>query len=407
MLKKWIGLIVFIGLSSLYGQSENSWDKKAAFGGLKREKAVAFTIGDLGYVGCGVDTSETTFNDLWQYDPLLDSWTQLASMPASARRNAVGMAIGDKGYVGTGLDLDDGVLGSKLKDFWEYNPIANDWTAKADFPGGGDTGVYQATAFSALGKGYVVGGKIGSNAYLNEMWQYDPVTDSWIGRTPFPGGVRYQMMSFVVEDKAIVGMGTDNDVLRKDLHQYNPATNTWIDLPDFPGTERTQSSTFTIGSKGFLVFGSDGGLKDELWEYNFYSETWSLRAAFPGGGRISGIAFSIGQKGYAGLGKGTTGKKQTFYEYTPIGALSLSEEESLPLSFYPNPLIQQANLVLPEKFTQGAYAVYNLTGEMVKKENFLGNSVQVDRDALPSGYYQLVIFDSYGIAVGTKKIMVL
>ena len=137
-------------------QLGNSWDKRASFGGLKREKAVAFSIDNLGYVSCGVDTAEITHNDLWSYDPSSDSWTQLASIPGSERINAIAFAIDGKGYVGTGFSLDDGDLGIKLSDFWECDPIANNWTEKANYPGGGGAGIYQATAFSIEDKGYVV-----------------------------------------------------------------------------------------------------------------------------------------------------------------------------------------------------------------------------------------------------------
>ena len=42
----------------IFGQTENFWLKKNDFGGLKRERAISFSIGDYGYVGTGVDTGE-------------------------------------------------------------------------------------------------------------------------------------------------------------------------------------------------------------------------------------------------------------------------------------------------------------------------------------------------------------
>lgn len=197
--------ISFTGL--LFAQGENTWTRKSNFGGLKREKAIAFSIEAYGYVGCGVDTAELVHNDLWQYDPSLDTWTQKATMPGSERRDAVAFAAAGKGYVGTGFSHDDGDLGIKLKDFWRYNPADNTWEGIADYPGGGDTGIYQATSFAVNNRGYVACGKIGSNAYIAELWQYNPETESWTERTPFPGGERYQLSSFVIQNKAFVGLG--------------------------------------------------------------------------------------------------------------------------------------------------------------------------------------------------------
>ena len=56
-------------LTTLLIAQENDWDKRADFGGLKRERAVAFSIGDYGYVGTGIDTAEIVHNDLWRFDP--------------------------------------------------------------------------------------------------------------------------------------------------------------------------------------------------------------------------------------------------------------------------------------------------------------------------------------------------
>lgn len=390
-----------------WAQSENSWTKKSSFDGMKREKAVAFSIDSLGYVSCGVDTAEQTLNDLWQYNPSDDSWTQMASIPGSARRNAVAFVAQGKGYVGTGLDLDDGELGQKLKDFWEYDPLGNSWTEKAHYPGGGDTGIYQATGFGLMDKGYVACGKIGSDAYIPELWEYNPTTDEWTERTPFPGGDRYQLISFVLEGRAFVGLGTDHDVFRKDLYEYNPLINAWQVKENFPGTERAQASSFTIGSKGFVVFGTDGGLKDELWEYSFYTESWTSRSSFKGSPRKYGIAFSIGDKGYAGLGKAIDGKKRSFYEYSPTGPLSLLENESIEFSFYPNPLTDQSTIILPNKLSKGKYVLFSLNGVIHRKSTFEQSNFTFDKNDLPQGNYQLVIFDQNNTPLGFKKITVL
>src|SRR5688500_17761444 len=109
--------LLFVSGISL-AQGQNTWTNKAASGGLNRERAVGFSIGDFGYVATGEDTVNITHNDLWQYDPSLDSWTQKADLPGSPRRNAVAFTLNDKGYVGTGIDSSESSLGVELKDFW-------------------------------------------------------------------------------------------------------------------------------------------------------------------------------------------------------------------------------------------------------------------------------------------------
>ena len=65
-----------------------------------------------------------------------DTWTQKANFgwtgteeKGTARVDAVAFSIGDRGYLGTGYD------GSNQKDFWEYDPINDVWTQMADFGG--------------------------------------------------------------------------------------------------------------------------------------------------------------------------------------------------------------------------------------------------------------------------------
>ena len=90
-----IMMILSSALTAL-GQTPNSWTKKADFGALKRERAVAFSIGEYGYVATGEDTNNVTYNDLWRYDPVSDTWSQMANLPGSTRRNAVGFSLDNK-----------------------------------------------------------------------------------------------------------------------------------------------------------------------------------------------------------------------------------------------------------------------------------------------------------------------
>jgi hypothetical protein len=53
-MSKYIGCIILLVLPFIGStQTENYWTKKSDFAGLKRERAVAFSIGDYGYVGTG------------------------------------------------------------------------------------------------------------------------------------------------------------------------------------------------------------------------------------------------------------------------------------------------------------------------------------------------------------------
>ena len=59
-----------------------------------------------------------------------DYWTQKANFPANGRSVSFSFSIGNNGYIGCGLDSL-----TPIKDFWEYGQLTNTWTQKADFGG--------------------------------------------------------------------------------------------------------------------------------------------------------------------------------------------------------------------------------------------------------------------------------
>jgi N-acetylneuraminic acid mutarotase len=386
----------------VFGQY-NTWTKLNDVGMGKRERATGFSIGSLGYLCGGLDTAEVIHKDLWAYDPQTDAWTQKANLPGSARRDAVSFVIDNYAFVGSGMDSISGPTGTTLKDFWRYNPSTNSWTTVADFPGAGGNGVYFATGFAAGGKGYLCGGKTGPNLYSNQLWEYKPSNNQWIQRANFPGGVRYQMLSFVVGNKAYVGMGTDQNIFKKDVYCYDPGANNWQTIAPFPGYERGSASTFTLEERGFVCLGNNGGLLTDLIEYNPKTDTWTLRAEYGGSGRKSAISFVIDGKAYVGTGKGYSGKKDSWYVYAPANYAALNELEAA-LQMFPNPVVSafhisgmQAQLV--------DLTIYNSSGRKLMSVD-LSHSFEsfVDVSMLESG----VFICSFRLADGqvlTKKIV--
>ena len=58
---------------------------------------------------------------------------QKANVPSSFRHHASGFSINGKGYLGMGITSS----GTNLADWWMYDPIADTWTQKSNFPGTG------------------------------------------------------------------------------------------------------------------------------------------------------------------------------------------------------------------------------------------------------------------------------
>lgn len=393
-------LFMFIGLSESYGQTMNFWTQKADFTGLKRTRAVAFTVDDYAYVGTGVDTAELVHNDLWKYDPILDTWTQMANMPGVARRNAVAFSLGAFGYVGTGMSHNESAFGSTLSDFWKYDPSTNTWSSVANYPGNSGNGIYFATAFAVQNKGYVCGGKAGPNSYRSDLWEYDPTSNAWTQKANFPGGVRYQHCSFSINNSGYVGLGTDNDMFRDDFWEYKPSSNMWIERASLPSSERSGAATFTIDQRGYVCMGNNGGLLDDLWEYNPYEDHWEVRDNYSGSRRKWAVGFSLLGKGYVGLGDGYSGKKQSMYMYTPLDGLGINESE-ITVNVYPNPSSDIIHLNTSADLDE--VRIYDQIGRMVLSTEEI-NKINVT--AMNEGQYILAAFSDGNLIAKTPIVIV-
>lgn len=297
-----------------FAQTGNTWTQKADFGGLPRNSAVGFSIGNKGYIGTGAnDWGGPYYKDFWEFDQATNAWSQKADFGGSARFRAVGFSIGYKGYLGTGTSADQ----NNLKDFWEYDPGTNIWTRKADI--GGATGRYSAIGFSIGQKGYVGTGDIATYPpHSKDFWEYDPATDTWIRKADFGGAGRQYAAAFVVNGKGYVGTGY-NDSRLNDFWEYNPSTNTWVQKANFIGSNRLGAVAFSIGNIGYLGSGEGNSSNyNDFYAYDPTLNTWTQKKEFGGAAIDRAVGFSIDNNGFIGTGwdRGRV-SYQDFWEYTP------------------------------------------------------------------------------------------
>jgi len=396
-------VFLFILIAGLYSSvySQGVWTQKADLGGAIRTRAIGFSFSDAGYIGLGYDGVSGPHNDLWRYNPVTNTWTQkVSAFGMELISNAVAFSIGNKGYMGTSKGTSD-------KEFWEYDTTANVWTQKADF---GGIGRLAAIGFSIGNKGYIgMGNDVNGN--VKDFWEYDPGLNSWAQKSNFGGTARSETVGFSIGNKGYIGTGQDNTSYTKDFWEYDLSLDTWTQKADFGGTERYGATGFSIGSKGYIGTGRDlwsTTYLNDFWEYDPSNNSWTQKADFDGSGRIDAVGFSIGTKGYIGTGFTTqVGATKDFWEYDPNAVDVYETKKKDMVSVFPNPFHDCTSI---EFDTQNSFpfnvTLMNISGMEVQKRVVYSNSFRLLRESLPAGVYFLKISDINEVLLFSKKIVI-
>lgn len=103
-----------------------------------------------------------------------------------------------------------------------YDKASGSWTITALFP---STWRYGVAVFSIDDKFYFAGGRSGSS-YLNQVWMFDPVTNTWTQKANLPDFRCYSVGESVNGFGFILG-GNVNNVNNVDVVRYDPLNDVW------------------------------------------------------------------------------------------------------------------------------------------------------------------------------------
>jgi len=251
-----------------YNTTTDTWSQKADYPGAETVWSNSFSIGNKGYVGLG--GFNTVANDFWEYDMAANTWASKATFPGAARGRAAGFVVNGKAYVCTGSSTYTSTSGN-YADLWEYDPATNAWTSKASFPG---VGRQFAVGFSIGANGYVGTGTTysSSNTYYQDFYKYNPASNTWTAITSYPNGI-YGSSSFSLGNKGYVGIGITQGpsgfLKTTALYAYDPLTNSWASKAPFPGAARNSAVGFNIGLRAYLGtgYGTNQSYESDVYEY--------------------------------------------------------------------------------------------------------------------------------------------
>lgn len=201
-----------------YNPSNNIWTAKANFPGTETNACASFAVNNKIYV-VGGRNGATYTNNNYQYDPATNVWTQMADITGPDRGYALSFAIDGFGYVLMGLDAS--ASGAPLVTSYKYDPNSNIWLPIAAFP---TTPRLGKQSFSICGKGYVYGGSSNGNGgtYHNDLYQYDPVANSWLQLANSPAAVRAGATIGVINNKLYTCFGSNTGGIINDFYTYTP-----------------------------------------------------------------------------------------------------------------------------------------------------------------------------------------
>lgn len=395
-----ITTISFLSVSTLSAQGW--WYRKSDVNLSARTAAVGFTIGSGGFIGTGFDSSSYRRN-FSGYNPGVDSWSSTQSIGGSAgsglsRDAASAFVIGNKAYIVTGQGSNP-----FLNDTWEYDAVSDSWMQKANF---GGTARRAAVGFAANNKGYVVCGQ-DATGLKNDLWMYDPATNVWTPKAAFPGTPRRLPVAFVISNVAYVGTG-DDGAFKNDFYKYNAAANTWSAIASFAGTPRYGATAFALNTDGYVGTGYDNTLSNrkDFWKYNSVANVWVSVMDFKGSARSNAVAFSIGGYGYVGTGYDSLPTKDV-WRYDPLSN-GIDEIEKLRSSvkLYPNPMQTLTTLEFDHSslnaFSKISFILYDINGREIKHiEEVTTSTLSINRENMNSGmYFYKLIADDRMIAAG-------
>jgi N-acetylneuraminic acid mutarotase len=242
-----------LGGAYVYDPDANTWSPIADMSTPRAGMVGGFINGKL-YVTAGVSlvSGPTTATEI--YDPATDTWTVGAPMPMAVGTAASAAVLNGKLYVVGG----QGASGA-IDTVYVYDPAQDEWGTAADYP--------HAAVFTACGtiagKIYCVGGANTIEKNYEDGYVYDPAEDKWWPIADFPilGGVQGALYGttggqLLVAGGFIVNSAFDAVVSEatNQVFAYDPVTDSWKTLPNLNDPVAVGGSS--CAGDGFYTAGS-------------------------------------------------------------------------------------------------------------------------------------------------------
>ncbi|MFK7770862.1 MAG: kelch repeat-containing protein [Saprospiraceae bacterium] len=361
--------------------------------------SIGFALDGVGYSVTG-SINEVPSSRFYSYNPTADEWTQKTDFPGPSRGFGIGDTWDGKAYIGFGTSQN-----GPLNDLWVFDPDADTWTELASCPC--DARLHPAF-IANQGKVFVGMGN-GNSGNMNDWWEYDIASNTWSQKPNFPDLPRHHPYQFAVGDYVYTGLGHGNNTatgvnIFDELYRYDPQTETWDQMKTLPAEGRVAGTQFSYDGKGYVLSG-DGDDHSVMpfgsfWEYDPLEDKWNGMPSHPGSSRWAPSSFVIDDfiYFYNGLSLSLVEDLNVYRFYLGEGDPPTSVEELAndEIIVSPNPTQDKVNIQLanPSAVIKNL-SLFNLSGQLILERtglnNVYTNNITFNIESVPNGVYYLKI----------------
>ncbi len=327
----------------------------------------AFEVGNLKYstkyywnIKAKDSYGNITLGPVWSFTTIANPWTSGGSI-SRARWTHSAVLVQNKIYI-IGGDYLQGNQQYIVDAVDQYNPETSTSSVISYMP----VKRTWATASGIDNQIYVAGGVDDTSGGKSELFQYDPIYNTWIQNKNM-NYTSYGLSSASYNNRLYVfgGFGFPSLPMLNKTSEYNPITNVWIDKTNMP-TAKFDCASVEINGKIYVVGGNKGGGTIALANLEVYdpvTNSWTTKTPMPLG-LFSSAAATVNGKlyifgGYAGT--------QTIYSYL-ISSITLEYDPVTDKWTEKTPLPTKRMGATATVYNNKIYIIGGYTGS-----SFLGN----------------------------------
>jgi N-acetylneuraminic acid mutarotase len=232
-----------------YNPATDSWSTKTSMPGTPMRYGFAAVTGGNGKIyamgGIQAISGGSVLDKVQAYDPVTDQWTTVASMQVARYRPAASVGPDGRIYVFGGQGTSGALNGAEV-----YDPQTNSWTFISPLPGFGWLGACAALV-KCSNTIYVVGG--GGDSRVQA---YNTASGAWSARADYAGlPTDFAMVTGRDDRLYVVGGNRDPHGPTNELFIYEPLTDTWTQGPSMSAA-RSLLAAASLGSNIYAIAGN-------------------------------------------------------------------------------------------------------------------------------------------------------